>query len=62
MYERGRGRREERANQGRSTDNNLFNAMTFPGRFLLQSPTVTKALNSSKNQCAKVSLLAGPSR
>lgn len=37
--------KREGANQGRAADNNLFNAMTSPGRFLLQRPTVTKALS-----------------
>lgn len=38
----------EAANHSRATDNNLFNAVTSAGRFLLQSPTVTKALNLCK--------------
>ena len=48
LRERPEKKWREGANQARATDNNLFNAMTSAGRFVLQSPTVTKALNSSK--------------
>ena len=45
--ERDQGKKRDRE-QTWAADNNLFNAMTSAGRFLLQSPTVTKALDSSK--------------